>query len=60
MSYAGHDASALDGRVPTGMMFVPSTDGVSHSPEESSPQRLLVLGCQALLYAVLEVQLSQL
>jgi beta-ureidopropionase / N-carbamoyl-L-amino-acid hydrolase len=60
MSYAGHDASALDGRVPTGMMFVPSTDGVSHSPEESSPQRLLVLGCQALLYAVLEVHLSQL
>ncbi|MFI5587258.1 Zn-dependent hydrolase [Amycolatopsis sp. NPDC051758] len=48
MSYAGHDASVLSGHVPTGMLFVPSTGGISHAPQESTPDRLLVQGCQAL------------
>ena len=36
-SGAGHDAQSL-GRagVPIGMIFVPSRDGISHSPEEST------------------------
>ena len=39
MSYAGHDASVLGLNVPTGMVFVPSTGGISHAPEESTPPR---------------------
>jgi N-carbamoyl-L-amino-acid hydrolase len=47
-SFAGHDASVLGAHVPTGMMFVPSTGGISHAPQESTPPDQLVLGCQAL------------
>lgn len=60
MSYAGHDASVIGGCVPAGMIFVPSTGGISHAPEESTPAPLLALGCQALLSAVVEVQLNSL
>ncbi len=35
-SGAGHDAMLMASRVPAGMLFVPSRDGVSHSPEEFS------------------------
>ncbi len=34
ISGAGHDAQIMAGRVKTGMIFVPSKDGVSHSPLE--------------------------
>jgi hydantoinase/carbamoylase family amidase len=33
-SGAGHDAMLVARHVPTGMIFVPSRNGVSHSPEE--------------------------
>lgn len=40
-SGAGHDAMIMASRVPAGMLFVPSRDGVSHSPEEfSEPNHL--------------------
>jgi beta-ureidopropionase / N-carbamoyl-L-amino-acid hydrolase len=55
VSGAGHDAGSLAARVPTGMLFVPSHDGVSHSPAEHTGDGLLVLGAQALLEAVVEV-----
>jgi beta-ureidopropionase / N-carbamoyl-L-amino-acid hydrolase len=51
-SYAGHDAAVLAQRVPAAMLFVPSTDGVSHAPREHTPEPLLMQGCQALLDAV--------
>ncbi|MEV7232503.1 M20/M25/M40 family metallo-hydrolase [Streptomyces sp. NPDC051020] len=51
-SYAGHDASAMSTRVPTAMLFVPSTDGISHSPAEHTPDLQLVQGAQALLRTV--------
>ena len=35
-SGAGHDAMIMARRVPSGMLFVPSRDGISHSPEEFS------------------------
>lgn len=54
-SFAGHDASALSAQVPTGMMFVPSVGGISHAPQESTPPDQLVLGCQALCDAVVEL-----
>jgi allantoate deiminase len=41
LSGAGHDAQVLARHVPTGMLFVPSKNGISHAPEEftSSEQR---------------------
>ncbi len=36
-SGAGHDAQVLARHVPTGMLFVSSRNGVSHSPEEFTP-----------------------
>ncbi|WP_432084953.1 M20/M25/M40 family metallo-hydrolase [Streptomyces sp. bgisy095] len=54
LSYAGHDASVISTRLPTAMMFVPSTGGFSHSHKEHTPDGQLVLGAQALLDAVLK------
>jgi acetylornithine deacetylase/succinyl-diaminopimelate desuccinylase-like protein len=33
-SFAGHDSAMTNLQVPTAMVFVPSRDGISHSPEE--------------------------
>lgn len=54
-SGAAHDGSTMAARVPTGMLFVPSHRGVSHSPLEHTDDRLLVQGAQLLLAAVLEL-----
>ncbi|MER6722459.1 M20/M25/M40 family metallo-hydrolase [Streptomyces halstedii] len=54
LSFAGHDASVLSAHVPTAMLFVPSTNGISHSPLESTPDRQLAVGCQALLRSVVD------
>jgi beta-ureidopropionase / N-carbamoyl-L-amino-acid hydrolase len=54
-SGAGHDAGALAGHVPAGMLFVPSRGGISHSPLEHTDDRLLIQGAQALLDAVVEL-----
>ncbi|AEM88577.1 M20 family metallo-hydrolase [Streptomyces violaceusniger] len=52
VSYAGHDASVISKHIPTGMLFVPSVGGVSHSPAESTSDKHLIHGCQVLLDAV--------
>jgi N-carbamoyl-L-amino-acid hydrolase len=51
-SGAGHDAAILARHVPTGMLFVPSIGGVSHSPQENTSDEHLVLGAMALLRGV--------
>ena len=51
-SGAGHDAAVLSRHVPTGMLFVPSIGGVSHSPLETTSDDHLVLGARALLRGV--------
>jgi N-carbamoyl-L-amino-acid hydrolase len=51
-SGAGHDAAILARHVPTGMLFVPSIGGVSHSPQENTSDEHLVLGARALLRGV--------
>jgi N-carbamoyl-L-amino-acid hydrolase len=51
-SGAGHDAAILARHVPTGMVFVPSIGGVSHSPLETTSDEHLVLGARALLRGV--------
>ena len=48
-SGAGHDALAIAPAVPkTAMLFVPSENGRSHSPEEYSPYRYFAKGAQVL------------
>ena len=54
-SGAGHDAAVLSHHVPTGMLFVPSIDGISHAPAEATSDVHLVLGARALLGAVRRV-----
>ena len=51
-SGAGHDAAILARHVPSGMLFVPSIGGVSHSPKENTSDAHLVLGARALLRGV--------
>ena len=51
-SGAGHDAAVLSRHVPTGMLFVPSVGGLSHSPREATSDEHLVLGARALLRGI--------
>jgi beta-ureidopropionase / N-carbamoyl-L-amino-acid hydrolase len=51
-SGAGHDAAVLSRYVPSGMLFVPSVGGVSHSPREATSDEHLVLGARALLRGI--------
>ncbi|KAI5953755.1 hypothetical protein KGF57_003964 [Candida theae] len=52
-SGAGHDSCYTSKRVPTSMIFIPSKDGVSHSPEEYSSPEDVENGFQVLLRTVL-------
>ena len=47
-SGAGHDAQVTAAFVPSGMLFVPSIGGVSHSFAEDTDTDDIVLGCQVL------------
>jgi ureidoglycolate amidohydrolase len=47
-SGAYHDAMVLGARVPIGMIFVPSRDGLSHHPDEFTEPSELDLGVQVL------------
>ncbi len=53
-SGAGHDACALAGAVPTGMIFVPCEKGISHNEKENAKPEDLAVGCQVLLRVMLE------
>ena len=54
-SGAGHDAQSFAPYVSTGMLFVPSQEGISHSPQEYSEPRWLINGVQTLLGTVLRL-----
>ena len=54
-SGAIHDAQILAGRLPSGMLFVPSIGGVSHSFAEDTDEDDLVLGCQVLCDAAINI-----
>jgi acetylornithine deacetylase/succinyl-diaminopimelate desuccinylase-like protein len=49
-SGAGHDAQLFAAVCPTGMIFVPSRNGISHNPAEFTDPESLSRGLQ-LLYA---------
>jgi N-carbamoyl-L-amino-acid hydrolase len=53
-SGAGHDAQAMAQLGPVGMIFIPSVNGISHSPKEFSRPGDIVNGANVLLGAVLE------
>jgi N-carbamoyl-L-amino-acid hydrolase len=54
-SGAGHDAQMLARVCPTGMVFVPSRDGVSHNPAEFTEPEHLAAGTQVLAEVLAEL-----
>ena len=54
-SGAGHDAQAVAGVTPAGMIFVPSVAGLSHDPGESTAWEDCVNGANVLLGAALRL-----
>jgi N-carbamoyl-L-amino-acid hydrolase len=54
-SGAGHDAQALAGVTPGGMIFVPSSGGISHNAREYTAWEDCVNGADTLLHATLEL-----
>jgi N-carbamoyl-L-amino-acid hydrolase len=52
-SGAGHDAQMMARLCPMGMIFVPSIDGISHSPREKTSWDDCTRGAQVLLDSVL-------
>lgn len=52
-SGAGHDAQDMARITPTGMIFVPSVNGISHSPREFTEPGDMANGAQVLLNTVL-------
>ncbi len=54
VSGAGHDAVYMARLAPSGMIFVPCKDGISHNEIESARADHLEAGCNVLLHAMLE------
>lgn len=54
-SAAGHDAQLMNAVCPTGMVFVPSIGGVSHTPRELSSYEDIVKGANVLLQSTLKL-----
>jgi N-carbamoyl-L-amino-acid hydrolase len=54
-SGAGHDAQDMTHVAPTGMIFVPSVDGISHSPKEYTSPGDMANGADVLLRTVLAI-----
>jgi N-carbamoyl-L-amino-acid hydrolase len=49
LSSAGHDARFLHGICPTGMIFIPCANGISHNPRESAKPEHLAAGARVLV-----------
>lgn len=54
-SGAGHDAQEIAQLCPIGMIFVPSRDGISHSPREFSEPTDITNGANVLLHTLLKL-----
>jgi N-carbamoyl-L-amino-acid hydrolase len=54
-SGAGHDAQEMAHLGPAGMIFVPSVDGISHSPREFSRPQDITNGANVLLQVLLKL-----
>ncbi len=53
VSGAGHDAVYISRVAPTGMIFIPCKDGISHNEIEDATPEHIEAGCNVLLHAVL-------
>lgn len=58
-SGAGHDAQDMATIAPTGMIFVPSKDGISHSPDEFTQTQDLANGTDVLLATLLALDAAE-
>ena len=54
VSGAGHDAVYMARLAPSGMIFVPCKDGISHNEIEDAKPEHLEAGCNVLLHAMLD------
>ena len=54
-SGAGHDAQEIAPLCPIGMIFVPSRNGISHSPREFSEAQDITNGANVLLHTLLKL-----
>ena len=54
-SGAGHDAQEMAVICPIGMIFIPSKEGISHSPKEYSSPKDIANGANVLLHTVLKL-----
>lgn len=54
-SGAGHDAQDMAQIAPTGMIFVPSVNGVSHSPKEFTSAQDMANGASVLYRTVIAI-----
>jgi N-carbamoyl-L-amino-acid hydrolase len=54
-SGAGHDAQDMAVITPTGMIFVPSVNGISHAPDEYSSPEAIAKGVNVLLLSILSL-----
>lgn len=52
-SGAGHDAQTFAGTIPSGMIFIPCKEGISHNPDEWANKKDAGNGCAVLLRTVL-------
>jgi beta-ureidopropionase / N-carbamoyl-L-amino-acid hydrolase len=59
-SGAGHDSQAMARIAPTGMIFVPSVGGISHSPKEFTTSKDMANGANVLLRTVLAIDRGEL
>jgi N-carbamoyl-L-amino-acid hydrolase len=59
-SGAGHDAQEIAHLCPVGMIFVPSRDGISHSPREFSEPADITNGANVLLHTLLKLDATNL
>jgi N-carbamoyl-L-amino-acid hydrolase len=53
ISFAGHDAQILSNFTRTGMIFIPSVGGISHSPREFTEWEHVIKGANILLHTIL-------
>ena len=54
-SGAGHDAQMFAPNCPTGMIFIPSTQGISHNENEFSSEQDIAAGMDVLMKVLLEL-----
>ena len=54
VSGAGHDAVYMAKLAPSGMIFIPCKDGISHNEIEDAKAEHITAGCNVLLHAMLE------